>query len=160
MYACAPSVWVYLSALFHSWATDAPLFVLRSKRTSPECPLEKCHARCCTKRWICCANKSSGPWQTLCTACQNKSKPCWLRAKVKGYFAPGNLPPLFTHSSTEAKGVNFLVLPYEGEPFSWQMPESDFFTTGSAAKAILPTKARAAKDKKLFWFNMDNLPNS
>jgi len=40
MYACAPSVWVYLSALFHSWATDAPLFVLSSKRTSPECPLE------------------------------------------------------------------------------------------------------------------------
>jgi hypothetical protein len=39
------------------------------------------------------------------------------------------------------------------------MPESDFFTAGSAAKAILPTKARAAKDKMLFWFNMDNLPN-
>ena len=40
MYACAPSVWVYLSALFHSWATDAPLFVLSCKRPSPECPLE------------------------------------------------------------------------------------------------------------------------
>ena len=29
--------------------------------------------------------------------------------KVKGYFATGNLPPLFTHSSTVLNSVNFFV---------------------------------------------------
>ena len=47
----------------------------------------------------------------------------------------GGLPPLLTHSSMELKGVNFLVLPKLGLLLSWQMPESDFLTIGSALAA-------------------------
>jgi hypothetical protein len=35
----------------------------------------------------------------------------------------------------EAKGVKFLVLPKDALDLSWQIPVSDFFTTGSAACA-------------------------
>ena len=40
MYACAPSLGVYLSALLRPSLTDAPVYVLSCKRPSPECPLE------------------------------------------------------------------------------------------------------------------------
>jgi hypothetical protein len=68
----------------------------------------------------------------------------------------GNLPPFLTHSSTEAKAVNFLVFPYEGEPFSWQMPASDFFTAGSAAYNILLASNREDAKSQSLVFNMDN----
>jgi putative hemolysin len=38
--------------------------------------------------------------------------------------------------------VNFLVLPKEGLDLSWQMPASDFFTTGSAASFLSAAQAK------------------
>ena len=56
----------------------------------------------------------------------------------------GGRPPLLTHSSMLLKGANFLVLAYEGLVLSWQMPESDFFTAGSAACAERVAKPHIA----------------
>ena len=54
----------------------------------------------------------------------------------------GILPPVFKHSSIDAKAVNFLVLVNDALVLSWQMPDSDFLMTGSAEAADFGSAAK------------------